>query len=964
MKTDPKATAARAFVRSLNILLKFARLYGHDHVRVMEQLTIAWNELRTAIPEGAETGLLLGASGAQLLLDGVPLEGSPAEKQFAQLLSAAGLASVQFTQQVTHEELAKFAHAFPTGKAKPAELAEQLKAALGDAKGIRVNEVCFVATDSRLKDSTSLAAQIAAASMGDQQDQFRKMLNDPKKLLELIAAAEGSKTGGEAGAGGEGAGPGAGEGWGGGAGGEGFGELGGGTDAGVPGGSGIGSEAGFGAGPGGGSGFGAGPGKGSGAGGIGTGSGGLASGTGRAGIGSGPGWGAGLGGGIGKGSGVGSRMFGGPDDESIYRILRALATFGSIGTSANPSAATVEFQDQVSQLPGKAQETLRNALAGLAEQGKNKKLDEGVLIQLAEHLSIRFALEQFERGEVKVNAVRQMLDRMNQEIEQLRKILGQHEDKMAEAGILVESHREMLDRVFWASVPESAKREVLLSEEAWCIPPKNVQSYVMDLLKHGETADAVSILKNYASCADSEEPDARKRAATGISEMAGLYAEADPRLLQEALRHIGLRLSIEQDQDLQSLVSAAFVRLSQEAATHRQYAAMAQALDRVEAVEGQRPGIGKTLRAKMGIEERVPEFVEEALRARSLAAGLTGVLKHLPHTAMEHLTTRFNRCQFRSDLESVASLAQDLGEEALQYLRSTVHNGPVSEAAEMVGLLTRLDTQAAEAYLPGRMKDFPRTAQDRVIRQVAASGAQGTCRLLLGLLDHVDPLVMPLVIDEMGITGDREGLGRLLTIADGDLPTDAAPYLRVKALEALGRLRAPESIHTLRRIVEAKKIFGWVNPQELRIAAFQALAKMEPEWAKKFLPESGIEAEELTLEPLETPAQSKFVRQRRHARIRLQKSVSAVSTNLKQNCRLEIKTASLAGGLATTNMHLAPGTKVQLRMQLGMRNVQATALMRDYRAQDMSFEIIDIGLEERSRLRKLLMESFSKGNIE
>ena len=183
MKTDPKATAARAFVRSLNILLKFARLYGHDHARVVEQLTIAFSELRTAIPEGAETGLLLGASGAQLLLDGVPLEGSPAEKQFAQLLSAAGLASVQFTQQVTHEELAKFAHAFPTGKAKPSELAEQLKRAIADAKGIRVNEVCFVATDSRLKDSTSLAAQIAAASMGDQQDQFRKMLNDPKKLL-------------------------------------------------------------------------------------------------------------------------------------------------------------------------------------------------------------------------------------------------------------------------------------------------------------------------------------------------------------------------------------------------------------------------------------------------------------------------------------------------------------------------------------------------------------------------------------------------------------------------------------------------------------------------------------------------------------------------------------------------------------------------------------------------------------
>ena len=128
MKTaDPKAAAGRAFVRSLNILLKFARLYGYEHVRTAEQLQVAWEELRDAIPDGTESGLLLGATGSQLLLDGVPLEGAPAEKQFAQLLSMAGLASIQFYPCITEEELASFAHAFPTGKSKPSELAQQLK---------------------------------------------------------------------------------------------------------------------------------------------------------------------------------------------------------------------------------------------------------------------------------------------------------------------------------------------------------------------------------------------------------------------------------------------------------------------------------------------------------------------------------------------------------------------------------------------------------------------------------------------------------------------------------------------------------------------------------------------------------------------------------------------------------------------------------------------------------------------
>jgi hypothetical protein len=189
---DPRITAGRAFVRSLNILLKFARLYGHEHSRTSEQLKTASEELRSAIPLGSETGLLLAATGAQLLLDGVPLEGSPAEKQFAQLLSSAGLASVQFFPSITEEELGRFARAFPTGKAKPIELAKQLKSSLSGAQGIRINEVCFVATDSRLKE-VSMAAQLAASTLGDDQQQLKQWLNDPQKLLEVIAAAQGFK---------------------------------------------------------------------------------------------------------------------------------------------------------------------------------------------------------------------------------------------------------------------------------------------------------------------------------------------------------------------------------------------------------------------------------------------------------------------------------------------------------------------------------------------------------------------------------------------------------------------------------------------------------------------------------------------------------------------------------------------------------------------------------------------------
>ena len=58
-----------------------------------------------------------------------------------------------------------------------------------------------------------------------------------------------------------------------------------------------------------------------------------------------------------------------------------------------------------------------------------------MLLKLAEHVAIRFALDSYEHGELRVNAVKQLLDRMNTEIESLRKILTSQEEQMANAGM-------------------------------------------------------------------------------------------------------------------------------------------------------------------------------------------------------------------------------------------------------------------------------------------------------------------------------------------------------------------------------------------------------------------------------------------------------------------------------------------------------------------------------------------------
>src|SRR6266436_4374081 len=622
MGTGTRASA-RAFVRSLNILLKFARLYEFGHVRTAAQFETTWKELRSALDESGGSGVLLGASGTQILLDGVPLGSAAGERSFAQLLISSGIASIHFAPTLTQPQLARFVRAFPSGNSKPSSRAEQLKHALAGETSIKVNEIRYVAEDSSVA-GIKVAAQLTAKVLGAQGDKYRDFFEDPNKMLQMILAAESSRNAG--GGGGGGSGPGFGFGSGG---------------SGVPGGGG---GAGGSGGPGGGSG-GAGTGGSGGGGGGGVDAGNLwgtpKQGGGGGGTGVGGGGGAGEGGGTGGGSGTGGGAPGGslgpigaPGAEgaapgrwlTASALLRGataggaggsggegggaysvaeedvramLGLFAQLGKSRKDPEARMEvptFQSRLSALPVRAQHTLQQALAGLAAQAPNEKPDKPMLLKLAEHVAIRFALDSYERGELRVNAVKQLLDRMNSEIEGLRKILASQEDMMANAGLSVQSYTELLDQEFWAQVPDENKKEVLTSDEAWCVPPRNVRGYLEDMLRRGELKTVNEILMKYAACISLDNPEARRTTAIGLSDLAELYGSGDGSALMDAIRRLGNQLAVEREPELQTLVSAAFVRLSQEAASKRCYPAMQQALASLDNVEAQRPGSTQSLR--------------------------------------------------------------------------------------------------------------------------------------------------------------------------------------------------------------------------------------------------------------------------------------------------------------------------------------------------------------------------------
>jgi len=972
MTSDTRATA-RSFVRTLNILLKFARLYEFGHVRTAAQFEAAWKELRAALDESGDTGLLLGASGNQIVLDGVPLGAAAAERSFAQLLTASGIASIHFAPNTTQAQFSRFVRAFPASGTKASALAEQLKTALAGDTTIKINEIRFVAEDQSVA-GIKVAAQLTAKMLGSQGDKFRDIFEDPQKILQLILAAESSRGTGGGGGSGHGFGPGGGGGsgassisagssW---SGGDSSGSLwetgkavvGGGSGGGAGGtGAGAGGSGGGTGGPGGGIGTGAG---GPGGGGAAVGGGGIGGagrepskwmaasamlrGTAMGGLGGAGGIGAGIGG-EGSAYSVG--------EEEVRSLIGLFAQLGKARKDPDSRMDATTFQSRLTALPVRSQYTLQQALAGLAAQAPMDKPDKPMLLKLAEHVAIRFALDSYERGELRVNAVKQLLDRMNAEIDALRKILTQQEETMASAGIQMQSHTELLDQEFWAQVPEENKKEVLTSDEAWCVPPRNVRAFLEEMLRRGQLKTVNEILTKYAACVGLAAPEARRTTAIGLSDLAEFYGSGDGSALIDVIQRLGNQLAVEREADLQTLVGAAFVRMSQEAGAKRFYPAMQQALASLDSVEALRPGTTNNLRQRIGAEDRLPEFIEDTMRTGQIPDGLLDILVLMPKATLHYVTNRFANCGFREDCELLAHVVAGLGEEALQRLVEILQGAPATEATEVIGLLSQLSPGAVEKVLPMRLAQWPRVSHDRTIRQLCSTPAEQRARLLVALYGSLDPLIRPLALDEMGMSGQPECIPKLVDLIRDD---GLAGFTRIKAIEAAGRLRASAASPLLQQILEAKQVWRWAYHAELRIAAAQALQKIEPALALEKIVVSGLDRRELVLEPIDPEPNAPVIRQRRYARLKLSKHIPATTTNLRGNLRLSVGELNMGGGIGAAHRHLAPGSLLTLKLSQGVRAIRAQVIVRGARPQAMAFEIVDIDLDDRSRMRKMLLE--------
>jgi len=867
------------------------------HKRTEDQFQTAWNELKQAVPKSGDTGFLLGVSGNKLLLDGIPLETGQAERSFAQLLTAAGLSSILFSNKVTLDDFTRLVRAFAMGGSKAQDFAKQIRESLGENNkdsSIRINEVKFVAADPSTGEY-SVAAQLAAQALGPE---FKHWLNDPQKLLQLIAAAQGASN----------------------------------TGAGTPGGAPLGSvptvpiPSGFGPGPG------------------------------------GPGGGAsgGTSGGTSSGTWTGGVV---PlQEEEVIQTIRLLTHFGQ--AAQDPNISQENLAVELSKAPTGAKVNLAQLLEGLAKQASNNSTSDGndtpLLMKAAESMAIKFALERYSRGDVKVNAVHEMMEHMSRQMDTLRQVLHVQEDKMSKAGILVESHADILDRMFWAEIPEAGKKSVLLSAEAACVPPRNIRQFVEVLFERDDNELAGKILSNYCTGLDSKDHEPRCKTATGLAQLADLYASAPSEVMPNALALIGEKLAKENDAEMQSLLGAAFARFGQEACTRKKYKAIAELCSSLETVAQQRPALVQDLRSRVGIENRLPEMIEEAINSDQVPEDLVNVLQQLPKYSVEHLADRFFRAQKRLECDRIIDLASELGKPAIDDLRDMLRSGQPRQAASAIGLLSRLSVATLLDLLPSHIGQFNRFYQDIIVRQIAYGAAPDRGRTLLELLELLDSYILPEAIDEIGMSQDRSANASLIALATAGEAHSRPPFVQLKAIESLGRLRETEAVNVLRTIVEDKKLFGYSQHRELRIAAIQSLSKIDPRYGTQALAESGLEADELALAPLDSGPGCPYVRQRRYERIVLPRTLSASLSSSWGKSNIVMREMSLGGGMGTRNDNLRVGSEAHVEISVGVKKIRGEVFLRRARVNEIGFEFVSMDLDSRYRLRRILVEALQK----
>ena len=124
--------------------------------------------------------------------------------------------------------------------------------------------------------------------------------------------------------------------------------------------------------------------------------------------------------------------------------------------------------------------------------------------------------------------------------------------------------------------------------------------------------------------------------------------------------------------------------------------------------------------------------------------------------------------------------------------------------------------------------------------------------------------------------------------------------------------------------------------------------------------DSGLDAAELAVSPLDPAPACPWVRQRRYERVILPRTFSAVLSSSWGKSNIVMREMSLGGGMGTRSDNLRVGSEAKVDISVGVKKIRGQVLLRRARVNEIGFEFVSMDLDSRYRLRRVLAEAAEK----
>ncbi len=648
-----------------------------------------------------------------------------------------------------------------------------------------------------------------------------------------------------------------------------------------------------------------------------------------------------------------------PTSENLSDVLRLIARLTPPLESArglSPEEAARAIHGALAESRRETVHLLLNTISQHSPQDAEKP--QPYLVRLSEQIILESLSAELTHGAINPHQFGKNLRELGKVMVSAGGYTGPHSSQHLSSLASIwadDAHFEKIREKFWIELAPREKSAVLRGPEVWCVPVSAIRSALVQLADAGADAprrEARNILLNYARRLETPDRAARRTVAAGLKELSPVIESLWPNQVPEELNRCALKaLEHEAVPETAALLSAFLEVLGRIAITRGDYAGLEGILSGLEKPprESQFDHM-HALALRLIAQDRFLLLVDAALANRALDPALPRLLVRDPERLLDRLTLLIADSHNTELMPAMARLLRTIGVPVLNLLETRLYEARRQRVSAAIKLLATTDPERLLRALPRALASWEWNLQDLAVSEISrpanATSARSAAFIFSALLGDAHPLVVPMMIDHIGLAQEISAVPQLMDIAGGGHETLRDQYVRIKAIEALARMRVTEAAKLFRQICEKRDGLAYAEPAGVRTVAADALALLE---------ERPASAQVRSAYEHGSQGGVTFVVPRRYARIPLESPLRAHIEG-GQSAMARVKTISLGGAYLESLKKLNVGDTIQLEVRSGLRKIHFTAVVRNAGPDGNGVEFVHMKSDDRDKLRKLVQK--------